>query len=233
MIHMNAIIPYSQQRSDLMLRKPLDSITITEAEAIRRACDIIYEQSKHSENDAWIRDRDKLLLSMMWVTGARISDVLSMREDNNNINFGDKSITFLVKKRKLRDKKTNYVGEFWHRITLDMETVSEIANYIHIWKIHGYLFPSHRNSGKPLTRQAVALKLNKLAETIGFNRPIHAHLWRHGLATYLLSKGASAEYIAFRLAHSSTAVTLENYARYDHNNEREMLDNLGIKLRND
>jgi integrase/recombinase XerD len=228
---MNYPVPYNKQRADLALRKPLDSISITEAESIRRACDIIYDKSKHSGNDAWLRDRDKLLLSLMWITGARVSDVLAMKEEN--INFSDRSISFLVKKRKVRDKKTDYAGEFWHRITIDVGTVSEIANYIHVWKMHGYLFPSHRNSGKSLTRQAVALKLNKLAETIGFNRPIHAHLWRHGLAMYLLSKGASAEAIAFRLAHSSTAVTMENYARYDHNVERQMLDNLGIRLRNE
>ena len=146
----------------------------------------------------------------MWDTGARIADVLAMREEY--VNFGDKSITFLVKKRKVKYKETKEVGEFWHKIYIDMETLSEIMNYIHKWKIHGYLFPSHRNDGKPLTRQAVSLKLDKLSETIGFNRKIHAHLWRHGLAMYLQSKGLPVEAIAFRLAHSSTAVTLANYA---------------------
>jgi site-specific recombinase XerD len=181
---MKQLIPFNQQQSDLMLRKPLDSITYDGHESIRRACDVIFEKSKHSENDMWLRDRDKLLLSMMWVTGARVSDVLAMKEEN--IKFGEKSITFLVKKRKVRDKKLNYVGEFWHTITIDMNTLSEIMNYLHTWKIHGYLFPAHRKSGKPITRQAVSAKLNKLAEKTGFHRKVHAHLWRHGLRNICL-----------------------------------------------
>ena len=168
---------------------------------------------------------------MMWVTGARVSDVLAMKEEN--IKFGEKSITFLVKKRKMRDKKLYYVGEFWHTITIDINTLSEIMNYLHTWKIHGYLFPAHRKSGKPMTRQAVSSKLNKLAEEIGFHRNVHAHLWRHRLAKHLLGKGVSMDYIAFRLAHSSTKVTSENYARFDHITERDMIQNTGLTIRND
>jgi hypothetical protein len=49
---MNQMILYhNNQRSDLMLRKTHDSITIEEAKSIRRACDMIYERSKYREND--------------------------------------------------------------------------------------------------------------------------------------------------------------------------------------
>jgi integrase len=94
-----------------------------------------------------------------WVCGGRISDILGITE--NNINFKDKTIRFLVRKRKdntVADKK------YWLTLSVDMETLSEIMDYIHTWNVKGYLFQSYRNSNKPLSRQAVALKLKSLSE---------------------------------------------------------------------
>ena len=67
----------------------------------------------------------------------------------------------------MRDRETKEVGEFWHQITVDMETLSEIMAYVHKWNMKGFLFPSHLHSNKPLSRQAVSLKQDKLAEGIG------------------------------------------------------------------
>jgi len=223
---MNQLVPYNQRQSNLMLQKPVEYITLDEANAIKRACDIVFERSSHSKNDAWIHDRDKLLLSLMWTTGGRISDVLSMTE--SNIDFTERTIIFLVKKRKDRntiDKK------YWITLSLDMETLSEIMAYIHTWKIKGFLFSSYRNSGKPLTRQAVSIKVKSLALTAGLTKNIHCHLWRHGLAMFLQGQGIPAELIAFRLGHSSTAITLSTYARLDARQERKIFESMGYRLR--
>jgi site-specific recombinase XerD len=133
----------------------------------------------------------------------------------------------------VRYRETKEVGEFWHQITVDMESLSEIMAYIHKWNIKGFLFPSHQHSNEPLSRQAVSLKMDKLAEVIGFNRKLHAHLWCHSLAMYLRERGLPAEAIAFRLVHSSTTVTLANYARLDHNQEKTMLESWNIRLRDE
>jgi integrase/recombinase XerD len=222
---MNQLVPYSN-RSSMMLKKPVEYITLQEAESIKRACDIVYKKSSHSENDEWIRDRDRLLLQMMWTTGARISDVLSI--EDNNINFTNKTVTFLVKKRKDKDNKT---GEFWHTISIDMETLGELMAYIHSWQVKGFLFKSYRNSGKALTRQAVLQKVKSLAEIAGFTKNIYCHLWRHGLAKYLQGQGVYAELIAFHLAHSSTQVTLSTYARLDAQGEKSAFESMGFRLR--
>ena len=223
---MNQIMPYNSRNSSMVLRKPVEYLTLAEAETMKRACDIIYERSNHSKNDMWLRDRDKLLLQMMWTTGARISDVLSITD--NYINFTDKTVRFLVKKRKDKDRAD---GQFWHTISIDMETLTEIMAYIHTWSIRGLLFRSHMNTNTQLTRQAVALKLNVLKEATGMTRNIHAHLWRHGLAMHLQGQGVPAELIAYRLAHSSTAITLSTYARLDALQERKMLESLGVHIR--
>jgi hypothetical protein len=48
---------------------------------------------------------------------------------------------------------------------------------------------------------------------------------------FMQVQGALAELIGFRLAHSSIAITLKTYARLDANQERNMLNSLGVKLR--
>ncbi len=220
------MIPFSQRQSNLMLKKHVEYLTLAESESIKRAVDIVFERSNHTRNDAWIRDRDKLLLSLMWTTGARISDVLSFTDES--INFTKKTATFLVKKRHDPEAPD---GLFWLELSLDMETLSELMAYIHTWSIHGYLFRPFMLSKKALTRQAVAKKIKQLAGIVGLPRDIHCHMFRHGLAMYMQGQGAYAEVIAYRLGHSSTAVTLGTYARLDANQERQILDNIGVRLR--
>jgi integrase/recombinase XerD len=222
-LNLGNLIPF--KNSDIVLKKPVDYIRPEEAEAIKRAVDIVYEKTAHTETDNFVKDRDKLLLTIMWSTGARISDVLSMNSDK--INFKERSITFLVKKRKDKDRVDK---AFWHTVSLDMEPLADLMGYIQAWGIKGVLFPAYRHSGKPMTRQAVNLKLIQLTGLIDMRR-VKPHMYRHGLAMYMQSQGAMVELIAYRLAHSSTAVTLNFYARLDAVQERRMLEALNIRLR--
>ena len=94
-----------------------------------------------------------------------------------------------------------------------------------------FIFQSYKNSGKPLTRQAVLQKVKSLAEIAGFTKNVYCHLWRHGLAKYLQGQGVYAELIAFHLAHSSTQVTLSTYARLDAQGEKSAFESMGFRLR--
>jgi integrase/recombinase XerD len=218
----NQLVPFNRNSSSMIAKKAVDYLQPQEAESIKHACTIVFERSAHTENDEWIRDRDILLLTMMWVTGARISDVLAMSSEK--IDFRQTKIKFLVKKRKDKERADK---QFWHEITLDIETITELADYLQRWQIKGLLFPAHRHSNKQLSRQAVALKVKSLAKIVGINRNIHCHLWRHGIAMFLQKQGVYAEMISYRLAHSSTAVTLGTYARLDADQERNMLEAIG------
>lgn len=219
---MNSIIPYSNK--NMVLAEPVDHIELFEVHALTRACDIAYERSKQTENYAWIRDRDKLLIQMLWATGARISDALNM--NTSAINFKENTITFLVRKRRSKKAKTG--GEFWHTISLDLKTLSEIMGYIQTWSIKGLLFPAPSRE-KPLSRKLANKRLNELA-ALAHIRPIHPHMFRHGLAMHLQSQGVPVEVIAYRLAHSSTAITLQTYARMNAEQERAILDTLNVKI---
>ena len=221
---MQSLVPFA--KGDLLLKEQVDHVTLNEVEALKRACDIAFEKTSQTENYGWIRDRDKLLIAVLWASGARVSDVLGMTADK--VLFKERTITFLVHKR--RSKKKNTSGAYWHTITIDNETLHEIGDYSQKWNMRGLLFPASLKGTKPLTRQAVALKLSKYGNLAGL-RHIHCHMTRHGIAMHLQSQGVPIEVIAYHLAHSSTTVTLSTYARMSASQERSMFDSWNVKFR--
>jgi integrase len=221
---MQSLVPFA--KGDLLLKEQVDHITLDEVDALKRACDIANENTSKTANYEWIRDRDKLLIAVLWASGARVSDALGMVA--SKISFVDHSITFLVHKR--RSKKKNTDGKFWHTITIDGVTIGEIADYTNKWGMRGLLFTSSLKGSKSLTRQAVALKLIKYANLAGL-RHIHAHMLRHGIAMFLQGQGTPAEVIAYHLCHSSTAITLSTYARMSASQEKMMLDSHNVRFR--
>lgn len=221
---MNSIVPF--QNKNMVLAEPVEHIELYEVNALLRACDLAYENSPKTEYYTWLRDRDKLLIQMLWITGARISDVLSI--ETNRINYKEHSVTFLVHKR--RSRKATFGGEFWHTISLDIRTISEIIEYTQTWSIKGYLFTANKEKQKLLTRQAINKKLNELTDLVNM-RHIHPHMFRHGLAMHMQAQGVPAEVIAYRLAHSSTAITLQTYARMNLTQEKSILESLNVQFR--
>lgn len=234
---MNKLIPYG--RSNLMLRKPVDHIGVEDVKALLRAIDLWYERSAKTKNNQWIRDRDKLLLHMMWVTGARITDVLNMQTDK--MNYRTHTLTFLIKKRK--DKKKDSAGKIvrnedsepiledhWHRLRIDNETYSQFNDYIQTWSIKGFVFRKALTKNKPLKRQYVNWRLNELCKLIDHPH-VHPHEFRHGAAMYMQAKGTPIEIISYHLGHSDTSITLKTYARIDAEQEYEFLESVGVRLR--
>jgi len=221
---MNSLVPFGG--GDLLLKEQVDHIELFEVEALKRACDIAYENSKQTENYRWIRDRDKLLLQMLWTTGGRVTDVLGMSVDR--LSFKDRTIKFLVHKRKSHKVRTG--GEYWHTVNIDMETLTEIMDYVQVWSIKGVLFPRKMGTNNQLTRQAINKRLNELGALIGL-RHVGPHMFRHGLAMFLQAQGVPAEAIAHQLAHSSTDITLKTYARMSAGQVRNIYESLNIRLR--
>ena len=221
---MQSLVPFA--KPNLLLQEQVDHASLAEVEALKRACDIAFEKTSKTDNYEWIRDRDKLLIAVLWASGSRISDALGMTKDK--ISYVDHSITFLVHKRKSKKKNTD--GKFWHTITIDNFTISEIADYTNKWDMKGLLFPASLKGTKSLTRQAVAIKLVKYGAIAGL-RHIHCHMMRHGIAMHLQSQGVPAEAITHHLAHSSTSVTISTYARMSASQEKAILENINVKFR--
>lgn len=210
------MLPAIRTTSDLVLQEEVDHLTLEEFHKLLGAADKKFDSLQRSSvRNLFIRDRNKMLLIILWATAGRISDVLAMREDD--IDYDKKTIKFYVKKRKL-----------WHTISIDSDVTLKLSNYVRTWHIKGLLFQNvnrkKNEAQKPMARQTVDAILKDYAKIAGV-RPIHAHLFRHGCAMYMLSKGVPMEIIAYRLKHSTTRTTAAFYARINPDIERALISN--------
>lgn len=207
---MQSLIPI--RNDQLLLQNQMDYITYDEFKLLLNAVDAKLKNSKRPNGlrNQYVRDRNELLLMIMWNTGARISDVLGIK--TTDIDNDKMTLTYHIKK-----KQSNI-----HTISLDNSIMYQAINYIHKWKIEGYLFKSG-SSSKTIRREQVHNLLREYSE-IAMIRPVHAHLFRHGIAMYLLKKGVPMEMIAYRLGHSNVQTTAKFYARIDHDVERGFIE---------
>ncbi|WP_319506919.1 site-specific integrase [uncultured Methanolobus sp.] len=192
------------------MQEATDYLTISEYHSLLGAVEKKYDRLKRkSIRNLQIKERNKLLLQMMWITAGRISDVLSIRTED--IDFHGLTIKFFVKKRNV-----------WHTLSIDSDIALLISNYIRTLKVEGPLFTGFGKDESILTRQYVNQMLEEYSEIAGI-RKIHPHLYRHGLAMYLLSQGVPMEVISYRLNHSSTLTTAKFYARITPDIERNII----------
>lgn len=184
--------------SDGLIQKQINHLTYNEFQSLLRACDIAYEKSCKTKKYQWIRDRDKVLIKIMWETGARITDILNI--NTNALQFQNHSITFLVKKHKYR-------MQFWRSVSTSMELLTTITNYIGKWNVKGLLFPPYRNSEKVMSRATINKKLLELSELVEI-RSINPHLFKYGFIMYAQSLDVPTELTSYRMDNSKTERTM-------------------------
>ncbi len=142
--------------------------------------------------------RNKAILELLYATGLRISELISL--EFNNVDFEECIVRVVGKGNKERivpiyDKAL--------RALLDY-----IENYRPLLLIKGnraLLFIN--NHGEGLTRQAVFKMIKKECLVKGINKEISPHTLRHTFATHLLQNGADLRVIQELLGHSSLSTT--------------------------
>ena len=149
--------------------------------------------------------KHRLLLMMVYASGLRVSEVVSLRR--KDIDFARKAIMIVCGKGR-RD-----------RYTLMSETVMEtLTLYFSQYEITDWLFPGadptqhlHIRSAQHICKHA--LKKAKIDKTASI------HSLRHSFATHLLESGTDITYIGKLLGHSSIRTT----ERYTHVARRKAL----------
>jgi site-specific recombinase XerD len=151
-------------------------------------------------NGSWTGRRDHLLFLLLYNTGARVSELLSLR--TNDALAGDgRQLRLHGKGRKERQvplwRSTRRCLRQWikgNQLTDDSP-----------------LLPNR--FGEPLTRSGVAWQLRKLVRLAARKTPslkrrrISPHTFRHSTAMHLLQSGVAPEVIALWLGHESPNTT--------------------------
>lgn len=202
------IIPFTQGQLKNIATLP-PHITYEEYNTMLQAVDQYFNQKKETEKRNHHRDRDKLMLSLMWETGGRIDDICQLK--TTDFDFKKRELNLYMKKRK----RNNIV-------TLSDRMLFEISEYLRNHQIRDRLFD--------LTRQR-AWQLIKKYASIAEISDVHPHKFRHGLAIYLLQQSVPIPVISARLGHSSVYITMQLYMKVTPEIQRHFLE--GVPMRED
>ncbi|AWB10042.1 integrase/recombinase XerD [Thermodesulfobium acidiphilum] len=138
--------------------------------------------------------RDLLIFKMLYFTGMRISELLNLKI--NSVNFETMDIRVFGKGSKER------IIPFHHDI-LDLFNSYLIFRQENLKPKCENIFVNSK--GRPLSRQYIWKMCRKVGNFL--NLELHPHIFRHSLATHLLSGGASIKTIQEILGHESISTT--------------------------
>jgi integrase/recombinase XerD len=142
--------------------------------------------------------RDRTMLEVLYATGLRVSELVSVRFAQVNTNQG--VIRILGKGNRERliplgDESVRWLAEFVQgprsEILLDRQT--------------DFLFPTRR--GDRMTRQAFWHIIKRYAAKAGVQKELSPHTLRHAFATHLLNRGADLRVVQMLLGHSDLSTT--------------------------
>lgn len=141
--------------------------------------------------------RDKAMLELMYSSGLRVSELLSLERKKINLERGIVSVFGKgAKERKVP------IGDF------ALEYINKYINEVrkkNPGKDSKYLFLNRY--GKPLSRQYFFKQIKKYALLAGIETDISPHTLRHCFATHLLENGAQLRAVQEMLGHVNIATT--------------------------
>ncbi len=168
----------------------------------------LIEAPETLEKDKTVGIRNRAMLEMLFATGMRISELLSLKRDQIDYRSGKIFI-------KGKGKKERFVY-------LTERALQQVDRYLrerkdrlpHLWiPLRG------RNTGsnfKGISSNYLQAKIKEYREVLNINVPTSAHSLRHGFATYLAESGANPAAIQVLLGHES----LDTTTRYVHASDR-------------
>ena len=142
--------------------------------------------------------RDRTMLEVLYATGLRVSELVSLKHSQLNMNQGvlrvvgkgDRERLIPLGEEAVRWLK-EFIGTGRGEILLDRHT--------------DYLFPTRR--GDHMTRQAFWHIIKRYARKSGIDKDLSPHTLRHAFATHLLNHGADLRVVQMLLGHSDLSTT--------------------------
>ena len=164
------------------------SLTEEEVEALLAAPDI----------STAIGLRDRAMLEVLYATGLRVSELVSLQLGQVNLRQGVVRVIGKGNKERL--------------VPLGEEAVDWLEKFIRQGRAEllqgppaATLFPSRR--GRMMTRQTFWYALKRYAVLAGITKTLSPHVIRHAFATHLLNHGADLRVVQMLLGHSDISTT--------------------------
>lgn len=141
--------------------------------------------------------RDKAMLEVLYATGVRVSELVSLQMNSLNLEVG-----YLIAFGKGSKERVVPLGESATRC---------LKNYLLTVRPRFLKRPSPfvflNQAGRPLTRQGFWKIIRRYALKAGLNKRLSPHTLRHSFATHLLERGADLRSVQVMLGHVDIATT--------------------------
>ena len=163
--------------------------------------------------------RNNVMISLMYVCGVRVSELVELT--SSNINFSDGLLHVTGKGGKQRI------------VPLPKSMIEMLQVYLfniqpHLFKnmviTSDILFPIlYADKVKPMTRQGFWGILKQVVTKAGLPESISPHVLRHSIATHLLKKGANLRLLQMALGHEQLQ-TVQVYTHVEISHLRKLYD---------
>ena len=171
-----------------------DTLSVNEIEEIFNVVDI----------DSLIGLRDLSILTLLYSTGMRVSELINL--ELSNIFLKEEYVKIMGKGKKERI------------VPLGLRAKKSLISYLNknqdIGKINnqGYVFLSYRS--KKLTRMSIFNIIKKYCLLADIKKTVSPHTFRHSFATHMLEGGADLRIVQELLGHENISTT-EIYTHLD------------------
>lgn len=142
--------------------------------------------------------RDKAMLELMYATGLRVSELLSLQF--KNVNMQNSMIKVYGKGNKERNVPISDFAMEYLRKYIDGPRKRNIGA-----KKTQLIFLNR--DGKEISRTYFYMQIKRYAEQKGIDNSVSPHTLRHCFATHLLENGASLRAVQEMLGHANVATT--------------------------
>lgn len=139
--------------------------------------------------------RDKAMLELLYATGMRVSELISLKYDDVNL-----TLNYIL----CRDTNKERV------IPIENAAKSALEHYMSqvregMCEGSDYLFTNLK--GAPMTRQGFWKLIKSYAKRAGIDKDITPHMIRHSFASHLVNNGADLKAVQEMLGHSDISTT--------------------------
>jgi integrase/recombinase XerD len=142
--------------------------------------------------------RDRAMLELLYATGLRVSELVSVRISQVNLKQGVVRVVGKGNRERLvpvGEEATKWIEKFLTDARLDILGGRQ----------SDYLFPTRRSDY--MTRQAFWHIIKRYAEEASIAASLSPHTLRHAFATHLLNHGADLRVVQMLLGHSDVSTT--------------------------
>lgn len=142
--------------------------------------------------------RDRTMLELLYATGLRVSELVSLQLNEVNLRQG-------VVRTQGKGGKDRLVPLGEEAMAWFERYLADVRPVLLKQQTNEYVFVTRRRG--PMTRQAFWYLIKRYALAAGIGKSISPHTLRHSFATHLLNHGADLRVVQMLLGHSDLSTT--------------------------